>query len=459
MGDAKQSIKFRITFWYTLMFSLILALVFSYIYFLSKNYSIHNLGEELKDETADILEKLQDESSINDILYQSDWTEFYDDNVYISLYNENGSFINGISPEKFPKAIPFVENKIRKIKSDKNIWLVHDYCYEGIKGRIIWIRSIASYGYWTRLLYKMLWIFAVLFPVTIFITTFIGYHILKKALRPIYTISDMAKEISSSVNLSKRIKTSGIQDEFSYLSEAFNSMISELEESFETEKQFTSDAAHELRTPISVIQSHCEYCLEELELTESVREEIEIIYRKTKYIGQLVSQLLTIARTDKRSFKPQREKVDLVFLVESVIEELQKKADSKNISLSFHYNPEDGEYIVQGDTMLLIRMIYNLVENAINYGIDDGCVWIKLIKDKEKINIIIKDNGIGIEKEHLDKIWNRFYRVDKSRSLEGSFGLGLSMVRFIVDIHGGSIEVESELGEGSIFAVSLYNNS
>ena len=92
--------------------------------------------------------------------------------------------------------------------------------------------------------------------------------------------------------------------------------------------------------------------------------------------------------------------------------------------------------------MLLMRMIYNLIENAINYGINGGCVWVNLIKNQENTDIIIKDNGIGIEKEHLDKIWNRFYRVDKSRSTGEGFGLGLSMVRFIVDIHGGSIAVK-----------------
>ena len=149
----------------------------------------------------------------------------------------------------------------------------------------------------------------------------------------------MAKEISFSVNLSKRIETSNTHDEFSYLADAFNSMIAKLEKSFEKEKQFTSDAAHELRTPISVIQSHCEYCLDELKLTDSVREEIEIIYKKTTYIGQLISQLLTISRTDKHSFKPQKEEVDLTLLIESVIEELQQKAAYKNISLLFEYIP------------------------------------------------------------------------------------------------------------------------
>ena len=393
MKSSKLSIKFRITFWYTLVFSLILALVFFYIYFLSKSYSIHDLQEELKDESADMLENLYDKSNRNDILYNADWTKFYDDNVSISLYDKNSSFINGVLPEHFPDKVPFINNKVRQIKSDKNIWLVYDYCYEESPEDSIWVRSIASYGHWSRILYNMLWIFAVLFPITVFISAFVGYHILKKALQPIYTISDMAKEISFSVNLSKRIETSNTHDEFSYLADAFNSMIAKLEKSFEKEKQFTSDAAHELRTPISVIQSHCEYCLDELKLTDSVREEIEIIYKKTTYIGQLVSQLLT--------------------------------------------------------------MIYNLIENAINYGINGGCVWINLIKNQKNTDIIIKDNGIGIEKEHLDKIWNRFYRVDKSRSAGEGFGLGLSMVRFIVDIHGGSIAVKSKPGYGTTFTVSL----
>ena len=253
----------------------------------------------------------------------------------------------------------------------------------------------------------------------------------------------------------KMPNTANTHDEFSYVSDAFNSMIAKLEKSFEKEKQFTSDAAHELRTPISVIQSHCEYCLDELKLTDSVREEIEIIYKKTPYSGQLVSQLLTISRTDKHRFKPQKEEEDLTLLIESDIEELQQKAAYKNISLLFEYLPQNESYIIQGDTMLLMRMIYNLIENAINYGIYGGCVWVNLIKNQENTDIIIKENGIGIEKEHLDKIWIRFYRVDKSRSAGEGFGLGLSMVRFIVDIHNGSIVVKSKPGYGTIFTVSL----
>ena len=108
MKTSKLSIKFRITFWYTLVFSLILALVFFYIYFLSKSYSVHDLQEELKDESADMLESLYDKSSRNNILYNADWTKFYDDNVSISLYDKNSSFINGVSPEDFPDKVPFI---------------------------------------------------------------------------------------------------------------------------------------------------------------------------------------------------------------------------------------------------------------------------------------------------------------------------------------------------------------
>ena len=171
--------------------------------------------------------------------------------------------------------------------------------------------------------------------------------------------------------------------------------------------------------------------------------------------GPMDDVMEKVIRTDKHSFKPQKEEVDLTLLIESVIEELQQKAAYKNISLLFEYIPQNESYIIQGDTMLLMRMIYNLIENAINYGINGGCVWVNLIKNQENTDIIIKDNGIGIEKEHLDKIWNRFYRVDKSRSTGEGFGLGLSMVRFIVDIHGGSIAIKSKPGYGTTFTVSL----
>lgn len=465
MKKGKHSIKFRITFWYTLIFSMILSMVFLTIYQLSQNYSIHDLESELIDETADMVENLEEEGTF--YLEHADWTAFYDDNVMVSLYRQDGTFVNGVSPENFPEGIPFEEERSRKITSEQNIWLMYDYQYVLDSGEILWIRSIASYTYWTRILKKILWIFAFLFPLVVSFTTAIGYQILKKALFPIYSISDTAKDISNSVNLSKRIESSDIKDEFSYLIEAFNSMLATLEESFEKEKQFTSDVAHELRTPIAVIQSHCEYCLEDLALSEEVKEEIEIIYNKTKHISALVSQLLTIARTDKRSFQPENEEVNLVFLIETILEELEEKALKKKITLSFEKKLKEEDEIIHGDMMLLMRMIYNLVENAIAYGKEQGHVWIHLSKgyltedsvldlEKDKKMILtIKDDGIGIEQEHLGKIWNRFYRVDKSRTGGESFGLGLSMVRFIVGIHQGSIDVKSTPGEGSIFTVIL----
>ncbi|MDO4976324.1 MAG: HAMP domain-containing sensor histidine kinase [Eubacteriales bacterium] len=455
MRKNKASIKARITFWYICVFSFILAFVFLNIYLLSNQYSIHDLEMELRDETGDMVEELKDQDDLLPFLEKSDWTQFYDDNVMISLYQKDGIFINGVIPDHFPEGIEFSDNESRKIEVDSDTWLVHDYLFEEEGNSPIWIRSIASYSYWVKLLHGMLKLFAIIFPLAIFIAGFIGYGILKRALYPIYTISDTAKDISSSLQLSKRIETSSIKDEFAYLTAAFNEMITRLEESFESEKQFTSDAAHELRTPIAVIQGHCEYCLEDVDLSDEARDEITIIYDKTKKISTLVTQLLSIARAERYGFQPEIEKFDLGFMTESIREELEEKAKLRNISIYLKNDLKNEDNNIQGDMMLLMRIMYNLIENAINYGKENGHVWIHLQKEKQQCLISVKDDGIGMNEEELDKIWNRFYRVDRSRTGDHGFGLGLYMVKYIVEIHHGKVEVVSDPGIGSTFTIYL----
>ena len=225
-------------------------------------------------------------------------------------------------------------------------------------------------------------------------------------------------------------------------------MFERLEFSFEKERQFTSDVSHELRTPVAVIISQCEYLLENENLSAEDKEEIAVILRQAKRMSKLTSEMLMIARNEQDE-QHLMEKLDFGLLSELVIEELQTKAQEKNIEITLQ---KQDDLFMNGDQTLILRMMMNLISNAINYGKTNGHIHVILKGENDQIVGEVKDDGIGISEEHLDRIWERFYRIDKSRSREnGGTGLGLSMVRWIVNLHNGTIHVESIEGIGTSF--------
>lgn len=455
----RHSVKFKVTLWYTSILALFLLLAMGCIFYTSGHYSSDNVKAELLDEVGDLAEDISDRLSLSpglDIsnLYASkDLSAFYDDGIMLSIYDSGGSFVNGILPEHFPVSCTFQENAVREFSKDSDYWFVYDYQYIDSHKKIWWIRGIHSYGEVSRIIHRMLFMLLFLLPLLVGVTALVGYRMVKKALYPIYRITDTVKEISQTSDLSKRLSDTSVQDEFHLLTETFNEMLCRLETAFQSEKQFTSDAAHELRTPVSVIIAHCEYCLEELSPSDEIRREISIIYEKANRMGDLISQLLTMARTENKNYQPDLENLDLGILAESVIEELQEKASAKQIKLIL--KNELQQSVIQGDMVLLTRLLINLMDNAISYGKEGGYAELTLQNQNGRVCIQVKDNGIGISQEHIDKIWNRFYRADKSRTESGSFGLGLFMVKWIAALHGGTAEVQSTPQTGTIFTVLL----
>ena len=237
------------------------------------------------------------------------------------------------------------------------------------------------------------------------------------------------------------------------MAETFDEMLEQLEIAFQREKQFTSDVSHELRTPISVIMAQCDACLADESLSEEQRQQISLIYRKTKNMAEMISQLLLLSRADQGRQPLNRERLNVSEITEMIIEE-QKMINGLSvgqIQIEAHIEPDIFAYI---DETFYIRMIVNLLSNAIAYSKENGKIELSLTKTEHEVVGSIRDNGIGIPKEKLPYIWKRFYQVSPSRSGSHS-GLGLSMVEWIVKAHGGWIKAESVLGEGSIFSFGL----
>ena len=235
---------------------------------------------------------------------------------------------------------------------------------------------------------------------------------------------------------------------------SFDDMLSELEEVFRREKQFTSDVSHELRTPVGVILAQCEAILSNADFTEEQKEPVRMIERKAKVMADMISQLLFLSRADQGRQPLQREWINVSELTEMAAEEQQMLSDNagRGIQIETRIEPD---ICASVDETLYIRMLTNLLSNAVRYSQDNGVVEVSLERKEENIIGTVEDHGCGISKTALPHIWERFYRADESRTEEGHSGLGLSMVKWIAEVHGGSVSVESREGEGSRFLFQI----
>ena len=316
----------------------------------------------------------------------------------------------------------------------------------------MYVRGITSITEAESSLRVTLRLSVILFPLLVVLAASLGYFFVSRTLRPVSRITYTYIYFYEEEDLSKRIGLTGEKNELYKLAETFDLMLEKVEKSFEKEKQFTSDASHELRTPVAVILSQCEYLLEDTQLSQETRSAVEVIQRKAGNMAKIISQLLFLSRADQNRQVIHKEYLELSLLTEMAAEEQQEIAQTKGIRIE-----TDIQEGVQGyvDETLFIRIWMNLIGNGISYGKENG--WLK-ISMKEKEGILfgsVEDNGIGITKEQLPHIWERFYQADASRSQRDGAGLGLPMVKWIVQIHGGEIKAESEYGQGSRFAFTI----
>lgn len=444
-----HSIKYKITILYTSIVTLLFCVVLIASYASAKYYSENTIKTELMDEIHDFRQV---------VLFHPEYLEdtthmtFFDDHILISIYDEDMHYLDGVIPDDLPSGTEFKDGVIQSFYDEGYSLYVYDTKVQLADQTFIWIRGAHTFNALSLVFQRLVLLSCILLPILILVTAIIGYRMINRSLRPVYTITNTVNEIIDSSDLSLRLERTDTKDEFYSLSETFNHLLEHMEQQFLSEKQFTSDAAHELRTPVSSILSRCEYCLDELTLSEEARLELLEIREKVLHMSSLITSLLEIARAENGQYQPDCEEVDLEILAESVIEELQEKASEKHISLSLENAANSA--VILGDMEMLMRLFTNLVDNGISYGKEHGFVKIIIRSLNDTVSIEFIDNGIGIPKEHLEHIWNRFYQVDASHTSD-NFGLGLFMVKYIVNCHNGQIAVESIEGAGSKFIVTL----
>ncbi len=280
---------------------------------------------------------------------------------------------------------------------------------------------------------------------------FFTWYMAGKTLAPVKDLSVQIKNITVH-NLAKEITVPPTKDEIADLTESFNEMTGRISEAFESQRRFSASAAHELRTPLAVLQTKVDvFKKKSVHSTEEYEGLINVISAQTERLSNLIKDLLNMTCVEEN---PINEEVDLYLDLSDIIEELQPIADKRKVSL----NLNAVDLSVYGNSSLLQRAFYNLIENAIKYNTPGGSVSVNLSNTNGNVLITVTDTGIGIPEDMKFQIFEPFFRVDKSRSRElGGAGLGLSMVKTILDNHGGTISVKDNIPNGTIFEIILKN--
>jgi signal transduction histidine kinase len=283
-----------------------------------------------------------------------------------------------------------------------------------------------------------------------------GYFLSKKMLKPVDNVAALATRISTS-NLKERIDYQGPDDEMKRLADTFDGMLNRLEESFNLQNQFIQDASHELKTPIAIARTNIEVLeMDKNPSLEDYRKLVAVLKINNERMSQLSEKLLLLSKNRQQFIEYTT--ININCLVADTVNELDSYAQSRNISLTFEASEE--ELPVKGDDFAIKQAFTNLIDNAIKYNRAGGSVIISTYKNGGTAVITVTDSGIGIAEEDCKHIFDRFYRVDKSRSrAQGGSGLGLAIVKEIIESHKGTICVKSEVDKGSIFTTTLplYN--
>lgn len=286
-----------------------------------------------------------------------------------------------------------------------------------------------------------------------------GLWLADRAMRPVHTITQAARTISET-DLNRRLNMKS-RDELGELANTFDAMLARLQAAFERQRQFVADASHELRTPLTIVNLESSRALASKRTPDEYQRALGVIRSENEFMSHLVGDLLTLARMDAGQMAMEKTSLDLSDIALEAVERLAPLAERKNVRLETGELPEAN---LLGDRRYLLQMMSNLVENGIKYtGGTEKRVRVETGLEGDFVWVRVSDSGEGIPPEHLPHLFDRFYRVDKARSrsedeTQGGNGLGLSIVNWIVQAHGGEVRVESSPGAGTTFEVRFKAN-
>ena len=403
----------------------------------------------IEDKVVNDLSQKELVEAVEEIYEDPEKFENFNDGIYYIKYNEQNEIIAGKFPKDFDIALAFSIEDINIYQVENKKFLYYD---TRLQDEDDWIRGIYPLGKVQKEI-ETLWNIAIALSVLFLIfVVIVGYRIIKNAFKPVKQISDTALKIKRSKDFSNRIELEDSNDdEIHKMASTFNEMLDTVEEVFIHEKQFSSDVSHELRTPITVILAQSDYALQYSDTFEEAKESLEVINRHAKRMTNLINQIMELSKLERQK-EIEKEKINLSNIVLQLLEDYKPLLESKNLNLI--YNVEK-DIRIQGNKIMLERVFLNILMNAVKFTKTN--IEVSLTREDKTAVLKIRDNGIGISEENKKFIWERFFQVNDSRNKEenkGS-GLGLSMVKKIVDLHSATIDLESELEQGTCFTIKF----
>jgi len=411
---------------------------------MSKNFTSAVNSEENSEE-----EKPSGNEAVAEVIKEFRFRDFQ-----IFVFSNNGNLIAKTSDTNF-LAPDFPDNTYtnfyyngKTFRSFSTPLKLHDGNY-----KFLIYRDLAEQ---TKIKARLLYIFLAVGPLVLLLSIWFGYWLAKRSLKPVAEMSRQARTISAT-NLHSRLPVKNERDELGSLATAFNDLLERLENSFEQQRRFMADASHELRTPLAIVRGESEVALAKQNRPPAdLRESLAIVNDESKRLTKIVEDLFTLSRADAGQFKTNFRQIYLDEILADCVRNIRVLAENRQISIEFSAQVTE----ISGDEQLLRRLFLNLLDNAVKYNREGGKISVNIAHNL----VTISDTGYGIAADEQPKIFDRFYRTDKSRnraeeSQTGGAGLGLSIAKWIAELHQAEIIIAQSDETGSTFSVRFPHES
>lgn len=461
-----KSLRAKLVFWYSVVFigpALVLLLL---IYARATRYLQTEANSFLKDEAAEfgrqVEARMPDVTNLQQYLKLEIGERRHFAPFYRILDAASGKILL-VMPQP-PVDVPVAAEAVRKAREGGHS--VETVRARGETAKTYQVRTIAvtvdgrtyvlQYGILLKRLHgpldRLKLYLALCIAGTVFTAIAGGWLLASRSLQPMTDTARTLREIRSTA-LDRRLPERAVKDEMGSLTEAINSMLDELEQAFYHTQAFTADVAHELRTPLATLRCEVEVAVSRDRPADEYRAALASALEQIKDLSKSIEHLLFLAKADSSTSLPDRTRVDLAATLNEVAEPFGMLAEAKGVGLSIDVAPD---LVVEGKPEWLGTLFGNLLDNAVKYTPAGGSISMRARREDDCVAVRIEDTGAGMSDEEQGRIFDRFYRAAKSHSREtGGVGIGLSIVRRIVDLHGGRINVQSKLGQGSTFEVML----
>ncbi len=460
-----DSIKLKLITWFLAVFTIIFTSLGFFLYYELKEIVMSSLDEHMHSEVtflAGILASEAEQGNLEEGVAEITMAASGSYSValsghYYQILDDKGNIL-GRSPSLF--------------LADKSLKVVDEIPYEPIfetnegptedehrmvsrafefSGRILIFQASDSLEESYRILRSFRNRILITLPLIYLICVSGIYCISKFALKTLNVFSNQVGRITAR-RLDERVDEENIDQELRPVAKSFNTMLSRLEKAFARQREFLSDASHELRTPTSVIKSRCDVTLRRERSAEDYRSAIVTIKETSARMTSIIERILDASRIESKIFSMKMSQADLSALISEAVKLIEPSAVVQDVRVNF---TSTGRSVVRCDRERISEVFVNIIENAVKYNRHGGSVEIEIGREENFTVVTVADTGIGVLEEEKEKIFERFYRVDKSREVVPGTGLGLSIVKAIVESHRGRIEFESVFGKGSTFKVYL----